>query len=97
MSDGDPRQTRSFRIRLLLARLVVSFERLWPALWPSLAVVGSFVVLSLFGLWLSLPLWLHVPLLAVFFGLLGWTLWHARLTLRVVGRDAGLARLEHAP
>ncbi|MFZ1425140.1 MAG: TIGR02302 family protein, partial [Geminicoccaceae bacterium] len=94
MSDGDPRQTRSFRIRLLLARLVVSFERLWPAMWPSLAVVGSFVVLSLFGLWLSLPLWLHVPLLAMFFGLLGWTLWRARLKLRVVGRDAGLARLE---
>ncbi len=94
MSDGDPRQTRSFRIRLLLARLVVSFERIWPALWPSLAVIGSFVVLSLFGLWLSLPLWLHVPLLAMFLGLLGWTLWRARLALRVVGRDAGLARLE---
>lgn len=94
MSGDDPRQTRSFRTRLLLARLVVSFERLWPALWPAVGVVGSFVVLSLFGLWLSLPVWLHVPLLAIFVGLLGWTSWRARLTLRVVGRDAGLARLE---
>lgn len=92
---SDPRQTHSFKVRLLLARLVVSFERLWPALWPSLAVVGIFAVVSLFGLWLSLPLWLHLPLLVLFLGLLGWTLWRARPALRLVGRDAGLARLEH--
>ena len=64
MTSSDPRHTRSFRLRLLLARLVVSFERLWPALWPTLAVLGVFVALSLFGLWLNLPLALHVPLLA---------------------------------
>ena len=95
MSGHDPRLTRSFKIRLLLARLVVSFERLWPALWPTLAVLGSFAALSLFGLWLSLPLWLHLPLLLAVVGVLGWTLWRARQTLRLAGRDAGLARLEH--
>jgi uncharacterized protein (TIGR02302 family) len=95
MTTGmDPRQTRSFRLRLILARLVVTFERLWPALWPSLAVVGVFVVLSLFGLWLSLPLALHLLLLLAFAGLLVWTLWRARRLLPLVSRDTGLARLE---
>ena len=94
MTSSDPRHTRSFRLRLLLARLVVSFERLWPALWPSVAVLGLFVALSLFGLWLNLPLLLHLPLLAAFVSAFGFTLWRVRQTLAIVGRDAGLARLE---
>ena len=52
MTSGDPRHTRNFRLRLLLARLVVTFERLWPAMWPALAVIGVFAAVSLFGLWL---------------------------------------------
>jgi uncharacterized protein (TIGR02302 family) len=95
MTTSDPRRTRSFRSRLLLARLVVTGERLWPALWPSLAVLGVFVVLSLFGLWLQLPVVLHLGLLALFAGLLGWSLWRARRVFALASRDAGLARLEH--
>ena len=52
MTSGDPRHTRTFRLRLLLARLVVTFERLWPAIWPALAALGVFAAVSLFGLWL---------------------------------------------
>lgn len=93
-TSSDPRRTRGFRARLLLARLVVSGERLWPALWPALAVAGCFLALSLFGLWLDLPLVLHLLLLLGFAGLFGWTLWRARRTLTLASRDAGLARLE---
>ncbi|MEK0082590.1 TIGR02302 family protein [Benzoatithermus flavus] len=93
-SGTDPRQTRSFRFLLLLARLVVTFERLWPGLWPGLAVVGVFVVLSLFGLWLHLPLALHLPLLGLFAAALAWTLWRTVRLLSLASRDAGLARLE---
>lgn len=90
----DPRQARGFRLRLALARLVVSGERLWPALWPSAAVLGVFVAASLFGLWLRLPLLLHLPLLGLFLGALGWSLWRVRGLIALAPRDAGLARLE---
>lgn len=94
MAIGDPRGTRSFRISLVLARLVVSVERLWPALWPSVAVVGVFAALSLFGLWLQLPTALHLTLLAVFAALLGWAAWYARHAFGLASRQSGLARLE---
>ena len=95
MSGSDPRDTRSFRLRLKLARLVVAFEALWPALWPCLAVLGSFVAVSLFGLWLALPLLVHLPVLLLFMGAFAWSLWRVRPLLRVPPREAGLARLEH--
>ena len=94
MSSGDPRQTRGFRLRVWLARLVVTAERFWPALWPALAVLGVFAALSLFGLWLVLPLPLHVALLAAFVVALGYVLWRARTALGLATRQAGLSRLE---
>lgn len=93
-SSSDPRQTRGFRLRLVLARFVVTGERFWPAFWPSLAVIGVFVALSLFGLWLQLPVLLHLLLLLLFAGAFGWSLWRAREVFRLASRDAGLARLE---
>ena len=94
MSSGDPRRTRGFRLRVWLARLVVTAERLWPALWPVLAVLGVFAALSLFGLWLVLPLPLHLALLAAFVSALGFALGQARSTLGLATREAGLSRLE---
>ena len=94
MSTGDPRQSRSFKARVWLARLVVTAERVWPALWPPLAVVGVFVAMSLFGLWLALPATLHLVLLALFVAALGLALWRARWALVPATRDAGLSRLE---
>ena len=37
------------------ARLVLWWERIWPALWGSIAVVLVFVAASWLGLWLDLP------------------------------------------
>ncbi|MEM7026023.1 MAG: DUF4175 family protein [Pseudomonadota bacterium] len=59
MSRSDPRRGRTFRQRLALARAALGFERLWPALWPFLGILGAFLIISLLGLWSSLPAWLH--------------------------------------
>lgn len=62
-----------------LARWAILFERLWPALWPSLAVLGAFLCLALLRLPPLLPGWLHAGLLALvvlaFLGLLARGLW----------------------
>ena len=64
------------------------------ALWPSLALVGVFLVVSLLGLWALLPAWLHALGLAALAGGLIWSLWRARMSLLWPGHDAGLRRLE---
>lgn len=71
-----------------------AFERLWPALWPPLSVLGLFLAVSLLGLWRYLPGWLHGFGLLAFAAAFGWTLFHARLALAWPTRHAGLGRLE---
>jgi uncharacterized protein (TIGR02302 family) len=51
--------------RRTLARLVILFERVWPALWPPLGIAGLFVLAALLDLPRLLPPWWHVGLLAV--------------------------------
>ena len=94
MSAADPRQKRGFRLLVWLARVVVTGERVWPALWPTLATLGVFALLSLFGLWLVVPRPVHLLLLAMIAGVLAWTLWRAAAGLGLASRDAGLSRLE---
>lgn len=92
---GDPRRSRGFRLMVAVARVVVSFERMWPVLWPVVAVLGGFLAVSLLDLWQLLPVALHWAGLAGFATLLAAALWHARGALALAGADAGLARLEH--
>ncbi len=94
MSDADPRQSFGFRRRVLLARAAAAFEAAWTALWPSLGLVGVFLIISLFGLWALLPGWLHGAALALLAGGLIWTLWRARASLRWPNQSAALRRLE---
>ena len=58
-SDADPRRSWAFRRRVALARVAGGLEAAWSAVWPSLMVIGAFLVVSLFGLWAILPAWLH--------------------------------------
>ncbi len=46
-----------------LARLALGWERLWPALWPPLGILGLFCLAALLGLPLLLPGWAR-PVLA---------------------------------
>jgi uncharacterized protein (TIGR02302 family) len=51
--------------RRALARLVLLFEAVWPALWPALGVAGLFIIAALLDLPAMLPGWAHFGLLAV--------------------------------
>lgn len=46
-----------------LARLVLLFEHLWPALWPAVGVAGAFICLALLDVPRHLPVLLHLTLL----------------------------------
>ena len=52
------------RRRRALARAVLLFEQVWPALWPALGVLGGFVCAALLDLPAALPPALHAVLLA---------------------------------
>ena len=61
--------------QLWLARGALFWEKLWPGLWPALGVAGVFLVVALFDLLPSLPVWAHAVLLALFAGGLIAALW----------------------
>ncbi len=94
MGGNDPRRRLSFKARLGFARFAQAFEGFWPAIWPALATLGLFLVISLFGLWQVLPGWLHGLGLLLFAAALGWSLFKAAKALAWPSRDAGLGRLE---
>jgi uncharacterized protein (TIGR02302 family) len=82
--------------RLWLARAALAWEGLWPALWPSVAVLGVFAVVAFLDLLPMLPSWLHALVLAAFAGALGWSLYRARASFRIPDHAAGVRRLETA-
>ncbi|MDR3472439.1 MAG: DUF4175 family protein, partial [Devosia sp.] len=51
------------RRRRALARAVLLFERIWPAVWPPLGVAGAFLCAALLDLPALLPPMLHLALL----------------------------------
>jgi uncharacterized protein (TIGR02302 family) len=57
---------RRLVLRLKLARAALLWERVWPAAWPALCVLGGFAVLALFDLLPWLPGAAHAALLAGF-------------------------------
>jgi hypothetical protein len=93
-SNADPRGSWAFRRRVALAQLAGGFEAAWSAAWPSLMVIGAFLVVSLLGLWAMLPAWLHALGLLAFLAGLVWTVWRARHAWRWPDHIAGLRRLE---
>ncbi len=65
--SGDAnRLLRRLAGRRALARSVLLFERVWPAIWPPLGVAGAFVCIALLDLPRLLAPWVHIGLLAVF-------------------------------
>lgn len=80
--------------RLTLSRLVLYWERLWPALWPVIGLLGLFVALALLDMPPHLPGWLHLALLLTFVvGVLG-ALWHGIVHFRPPSRESASRRLE---
>src|SRR5688572_24418652 len=93
-SNADPRGSWGFRRRVALAQLAGGFEAAWSAAWPSLMVIGAFLVVSLLGLWAMLPAWLHAIGLLTFLAGVLWTAWRARHAWRWPDHSTGLRRLE---
>jgi uncharacterized protein (TIGR02302 family) len=79
-----------------LARLTLWWEAAWPSAWPLLGVAGVFVTLALAGLFLVLPLWLHLLVLAGFLAAACAAAWHGFRGFRLPGLAAADRRLERA-
>ncbi|MDA0261142.1 MAG: TIGR02302 family protein, partial [Proteobacteria bacterium] len=80
--------------RIAAARVVIAWERLWLALWPTAGVVGVFLALSLSGMWSLIPGWLHVLALAGFAAALCGALWRAFRAMRWPSQSNAERRLE---
>src|SRR5258707_1312045 len=65
MTQLNP-STRRLSLRLRLARIAIVWERVWPACWPALGIVGAFAVLALLDLLPQLPGWAHASVLVLF-------------------------------
>ena len=65
-TSGSGQPMAQLHRRVALARLVLLWERLWPASWPLLAIIGTFLALALSGLLQALPGWLHLLALIAF-------------------------------
>ncbi|MGK7865737.1 DUF4175 domain-containing protein [Falsiroseomonas sp. E2-1-a20] len=80
----------------LAARAALGWERVWPALWPPLGVLGVFLLVALLGLPLLLPPWARPVLSLVFLAGIAVAGWRGFRRLSVPGRDEGDRRLESA-
>ena len=79
---------RRFERKVRRSRWALTFERLWPRLWLLAAVLALFVLVSLTGVWSSLPDPAHWALLALFGAALLGTLVYAVRTPRPTREDA---------
>lgn len=93
--DSPERQTAPrLGLRRALARLSLFWETTWPALWPSLGLVGAFLVLALFNLLPALPGWLHALILVAFVVALLFTARRGLRQLRIPSTATATRRLE---
>jgi hypothetical protein len=91
---SGPKPLARLHRQRLLARLALGWERLWPALWPPLGVLGLWLTIALLGLPLLLPGWARLLLAAGFAGALGFVAWRSLRGLRLPDEDAADRRLE---
>ena len=93
MTSTDPSPERLLRRKIAQMRRVILMERLWPRIWLPLGVVGSFVLVSLAGLWPLLGRSVHLALLWAFAVVFVASL-VPMLRVHAPSRDEALRRLE---
>jgi len=82
------------RLRIFLARLALLWERIWPALWPPLGILGIFLIFTLSGVWRFMPLW-SLDALKILFPLAFLAaLWREIRALDFPSPEEGIRRLE---
>lgn len=89
-----PRLPRNLERRIKIARGLLLFEALWPALWPAFTLLGIFVAAALLGLIALLPVWLHWLALAALGGGLVGVLWKGLREFRFPDRRDALRLIE---
>lgn len=85
---------KSVEAKLALARSVILWERIWPALWPATGILGIFLILTVVEAWRWVPTWAHLTGLALFAGASAWALWTNIAPLRTPTREEAMRRLE---
>ncbi|HXU59688.1 MAG TPA: DUF4175 family protein, partial [Verrucomicrobiae bacterium] len=80
--------------RLWLARLALTWEGLWRAIWPALTLAGLFLALALSDLLPDLNGYLHIAVLAAFAIGFAALLWLGLRGLVLPGAAAARRRIE---
>jgi len=93
LTSTEPSPERLLHRKIGQMRRVMLLERLWPRLWLPLGVAGTFVLVSLLGLWPVLGRNVHLVLLWAFAIAFVASLVPS-LRVRVPTRDEALRRLE---
>jgi uncharacterized protein (TIGR02302 family) len=92
-SERDARARRARRY-IGAARLVLWWERIWPALWPALGFAGVYAILALFGVLPALPGGIHVLIVLGLCGAAFYFLWRRFASVRAPLWDEAARRLE---
>ena len=79
-----------------LARLVLLFEQLWPAIWPALGVLGAYACAALLDVPSILPPWPRILFLSAVLILAVWLLWRGLRRVRAPTEADADRRLERA-
>ncbi|HYH38577.1 MAG TPA: TIGR02302 family protein [Azospirillum sp.] len=96
MTERETQTTRGPEpaFRLFQARAALLWERLWPAMWAPVALVGAFLVLALFNLLPMLPGWLHALVLVLLAAAFAFSLWRGFRGFALPDTAAARRRLE---
>lgn len=83
-----------YRLLMGLARAAMTWERLWPCVWPAVGVAALFVAVALLDLLPLLPFWLHSLILILFAAAFGFLVRGAVIGFRPVDEMMTRHRLE---
>ncbi len=91
-----PNLGRLLARRRAQARLVLLFERAWPALWPAAGVLGAWLALALFDVPALAPAVWHLAALVLAAAAFAWLLWRGLSRIRAPTADEADRKLEQA-
>jgi uncharacterized protein (TIGR02302 family) len=89
----QPGPERTFERKVLLSRVALVFEKIWPRAWILLGIAGLFILVSLAGLWPRLGELTHKIVLGLF-GLAGAAALISLLSVRWPSRELAIRRVE---
>lgn len=93
---GNNREAKRQRAErfIAIARLILLWERVWPAMWPGMGVIGLGMILALVGLFGVIPGSVHAIVLLALFGAAAYVFWNSFARFRGPGWEDGARRVE---